>query len=198
ADARRIAASYPNDGFVQSVLAEAEQDARNFAAADAAADRALAADPKDIHALIYKGRAQLELAKKDPQHANWAKVRSWFTQANKIDTEDAEPLALFYETYVAAGEQPTTNAVEALLYAVTLAPQDERVRLDAFREMLREKRLAEAKKLFAPLAYEPHARQEWRDLSSKIMAALSSENGNAVPSLLDEAEKKAKAQAAPN
>src|SRR4029079_4348917 len=96
ADARRIAASYPNDGFVQSVLAEAEQDARNFAAADAAADRALAADPKDIHALIYKGPAHVDLAKKDPQHGNWAKVRRWFTQANKIDTEDAEPLALFY------------------------------------------------------------------------------------------------------
>src|SRR3546814_20070211 len=61
-DARRVAAPYPHHPVVQAWLAEIEFDAENFAAAEAAADRAIAADPKEIAAWIYKGRAQIAAA----------------------------------------------------------------------------------------------------------------------------------------
>src|SRR5207248_4007306 len=81
ADARKAAAPYPNNAFVQACLAEAEFDSRNYAAANAAADRALAVDPNNIHALIYKGLAQMALAKDNPEHANWETIRRWFIKA---------------------------------------------------------------------------------------------------------------------
>ncbi len=43
---RRAAAQFPKDPFAQATLAEAEYDAGYFAEAEAAADRALAANPK--------------------------------------------------------------------------------------------------------------------------------------------------------
>lgn len=177
ADARKAAAAYPNDPFVQATLAEAEHDAGNYAAAEAPADRALAADPNYLHALIYKGRIRMELARADPEKADWKDVRSWFTRANKVDTEAAEPLMLFYRSYLEAGAQPTRNAVDALLYAVALAPQDEGLRLNAVYQLLRDGRVPEAKTMFAPIAFAPHAGEQWRERTGKVMAAMIANDG---------------------
>jgi tetratricopeptide (TPR) repeat protein len=184
ADARKIAAGYPNDPFVQACLAEAEYDAGDYAASNAAADRALAADPKNVHALIYKGRAQLRLAKANPQAANWEVIRGWFIKANAVDTENAEALALFYDSYGVAVQQPTKNAVDALLYSVELAPQDPRLRFDAVRELLKEKRFDEAKRTFALLAYQPHTSSEWRNRTMQIMELIGSHQGDQALALL--------------
>ncbi|HEU0310221.1 MAG TPA: hypothetical protein VFR36_03235 [Sphingomicrobium sp.] len=190
ADARKAAAPYPSDPFVQTALAEAEFDSGNYAAADAAADRALAADPKYVRAMIYKGKAQMELAKKDPK-PDWAKVRSWFIRANKLDTENAEPLMLYFRSFVEADERPTKNAIDALMYAATLAPQDDSLRLQAVYQMLREDRISEAKALFAPLAYLPHASEKFRDTSGKVMAAMAVGDGKAALAVLDSVMKSA-------
>ncbi len=61
-DAREIAASYPDDPFVQATLAEAEFDAGNDAQAIAAADAALAADPANVDAYVQKGYALFRIA----------------------------------------------------------------------------------------------------------------------------------------
>jgi tetratricopeptide (TPR) repeat protein len=200
AEARRVAQSYPRDPFVQTALAEAEYDADDYSATEAAADRALAADPRYVRALIYKGRAQMALAIVNRGSANWANVRSWFLKANKLDTENPEPLALFYRTFDAAGEKPTRNAVAALLYSVILAPQDEGLRLMAVRELLVENRGAEAKTMLAPLAYQPHSDAEFRDAMLKLMSAISSGDTKAALLLMDEDEKNVKngAQTAAN
>ena len=190
--ARGAARDYPNDPVVQSALAEAEYDAKNFAAADAAADRALAADLKNVHALIYKGRAQLELAKANPKSANWDGVRDWFLKANQIDTEDAEPLALFYQSFVDAGQQPTQNALDGLLYAVELAPRDQDLRLTAVRAMIVGNKLDDARDLFAPIAYEPHLDKDMRELAVKTMAAMAASDAKTAVSLLDQASALAK------
>jgi tetratricopeptide (TPR) repeat protein len=173
ADARKIAKLYPDDPFVQEVLAEAEFDTENYAAAEAAADRALASNPNSVNALLYKGRAQMEQARRNPEKADWAGIRQWFLKANKLDTENALPLALFYQSFGAARQRPTKNAVDGLLYAAALAPQDDGLRVVAFQQLLSERRLAEAKRMFAPIAYKPHASAKWRETSGKIMAAIN-------------------------
>ena len=188
--ARKLAAPFANDPFVQSALAEAEYDASNYAAADAAADRALAADPRNLHALIYKGRAQMKLAKAKGTGADWNEVRSWFLKANKVDTEDAEPLALFYRTFKEAGQTPSKNASGALLYAVTLAPQDDYLRLMAVRQLLVESRTQEARTMLAPLAYQPHATGEFRSKMTKVMDAISASDAKTALSLIDADEDK--------
>ncbi|HVL29277.1 MAG TPA: hypothetical protein VM326_00995 [Sphingomicrobium sp.] len=189
ADARKAAAPYPHDPFVQGTLAEAEYDAGNYAAAEAAADRALATDPNHVHALIYKGRAQMEIAAANPKAADWKAIRAWFTKANKLDTENAEPLVLFYLTYLGAGTPPTKNAVDGLLYSVTLVPQDDGARLLAVRRLLAEGRLAEAKPLFAPLAFNPHASGQWRETTSKVMKAIVDGDAAGALRALDGTEK---------
>jgi len=186
AAARKAAAPYPDVPFVQAALAEAEYDARNYAAAEAAADRALAANPNYVKAMIYKGRARMELAKGKPG-ADWKDVRSWFTKANRLDTENAEPLMLFYQSYGESGAAPTKNAVEALLYAVELVPQDDGLRVNAVRQMLIEGRLKEAGSLFAPLAFKPHAPERFRETNAQVMAAIGAGDGKGALAILEKA-----------
>jgi tetratricopeptide (TPR) repeat protein len=189
ADARKIAASYPGDAAVQTALAESEFDVENYPAAEAAADRALAADPKLFSALIYKGRARMELARKSQSPANWGEIRSWFLRANKVDPEAAEPLMQFYNGYLYAGARPTKNAVDGLLYSLAIAPNDNKLRIIAVRQLLNDGRIADARRYFAPLAFEPHASKVWREASVKVMAALNSSDRSVAIASLDEAEK---------
>lgn len=189
ADARKIAAFYPTDAAVQSALAEAEFDVENYPAAEAAADRALATNPNLFTALIYKGRARMELARRSHAPANWGEIRSWFLRANKVDPEAAEPLMQFFNAYLFAGARPTKNAVDGLLYALAIAPNDAKLRIIAVRQLLVDGRIADAKRYFAPLAFEPHASKIWREASIKVMAALNSGDGRVAIASLDQAEK---------
>lgn len=175
AEAAKVAQQFPNDAFVQSCVAEAEFDAKDYAAAEAAADKALAANPNDIHALIYKGRIEMALAAAKPgKAADWDGIRDWFLKANKLDTENAEPLELYYESYGAAHQPPTPNAVDALVYAMTLAPQDEQVRMNATMALLAEGKAADARKAFALIGYQPHLAPQTREWADKVMQAIDS------------------------
>jgi len=154
--ARTVAQRYPGDAFVQVALAGAELGAKNFDAAEIAANRALHANRRSIEAMILKGRAIMERAsaKKLPAAA-WDDARRWFMAANKIDTEDPEPLMLFHQSYEKQGIAPTGNAVEALHYALALAPQDQTLRLQSALQHLRMGKLADAKRTLMPIAWHP-------------------------------------------
>jgi tetratricopeptide (TPR) repeat protein len=168
--AERLAAPYPNDAGAQNELAEAEFDAQHYEAADAAAARAAAADPKSVHALLYRGRAAMAIAQRDKttDPARWTKVRSWFLAANKLDTENAEPLWRFYQSFVAEQAPATSNAQSALLYAQALAPFDSNLRFTAVDVLLRQEKAAEAATMLKPLAYDPHG-SAGAQLASKLL-----------------------------
>jgi len=171
------------------VLARAELQAKRYAEASAAADKALALNPKAFKAMIYKGRAELELAKKNPQGVNWTAIRGWFSRANRLDVTAPEPLMYYYQTFVEQGAAPPAQAVDGLLFAVDLVPQDDDLRLTAVRQLLREGSPAEAKAMFAPIAYSPHfPKQKRRNL--EIMEKISSGDGKGALVMLDEDEKK--------
>ena len=198
ADARKAAEKHAGDAFAQRVLAEAEFDVQEYAAADAAASRAVASNPNLVPALLYKGRTQMQLARANPAQANWTDVRNWFLRANKVDTENAMALYLFYQSFQAAGQRPTKNAIDALLYAAVLAPQDDELRLAALQQLLLDKRLAEAKKVFAPIAYKPHGSAKWRETSGKVMAAIEKGDADAAINLMRGADPEAEGEAAKN
>ena len=153
-EARRIAATYPADAAVQVELAEAEFDARNYKEADAAAARALAADPAMIRAMIYRGLAQqrIALAAGNDEAATWKTIRGWFIQANKADPDDPWPLSAFYYSFAA----PTANARKGLLYAQQLAPYDRSLTMEAARVHLDAGNAAPATTLLQRIAYDPH------------------------------------------
>jgi len=199
--ARRLAAPFPNDADAQNELAEAEFDLASvmykkddpaalpgFAAAEAAADRAIAADPKSIHALIYKGFAQAEIAARnkvtDP--AKWQAIRRWFLMANKVDTEDPAPLYEYYLSFAKAGQKPTANANKALTYAYALAPYDSGLRLAAARVFLQQDDAKNAKVALAPIAYSA----ENKLLSTKAQKALAAINAKDLAGALTVLEAK--------
>jgi tetratricopeptide (TPR) repeat protein len=156
---RAVEARYPGDELVEITLAEAEIDAGHLDAAEAAADRALKANPRNTKALIFKGRAIAERSEKldgPARQAGFSKARGLFIAANKIDTEDPEALYLFYKSYAMEGVRPTPNALAALHYASDIAPQDEGLRMTSAAAYLNEGKLPEAKHALTPVAYDPH------------------------------------------
>lgn len=158
---RTLGGQYPTDTMVQNVLAEAELVLEKVDAAEAAADRALATDPKSTDSMLLKGQAIMDRAKKsDPFDSKlFSTARHWFIKANKLDPEDPEPLMRFYMSYAYAGERPTPNAIAALHYASNLAPQDLGLRLNSAMQYLRDGKPKEARLTLAPIAFDPHGRE---------------------------------------
>jgi tetratricopeptide (TPR) repeat protein len=186
--ARGLASAFPSDPYAQATLAQAEYVAAYYSAAEAAADRALAADPNYLHALIYKGRAEMELARANPSSGNWNQIRGWFAKANHVDTENAEPLMLYYESFIAAGQKPSESAIRGMMYALVLAPQDRRLRWMAVRQLLVDGKVTDAKRTLGPIAYDPHgntAREKARD----VLAAIEGGDTTKGVTIIDNIEK---------
>lgn len=160
ARAVRAAAPFPQDAVAQGWLAEMAYDAGDDAAAEAAADRALAADPRSVQALLYKAQVRLRRAAAAKLPANdpaWSEARGWIVKANRIDTDAAAPLLLNYDSYAMAGATPRTSAVLGLHRARELAPQDDGLRFRSARQLLVDGQTDEAKRVLRPLAFSPHA-----------------------------------------
>lgn len=186
-DARRLAAPYPADSAVQASLAEVEYDARNLDQALAAADRGLAADPKHGKALIYKGRVLVARAVRDKttDKAAWREARRWFVEASRVDTENAEPKMLFHASFLAEGAKPTPNAVEALVYAQILAPQDTGLRMQVVHQHLMDGKLDDARRVLGPVAYNPHG-GPGRDRAAALMEKLVAKDKDGALALWDQ------------
>jgi tetratricopeptide (TPR) repeat protein len=183
--ARQVAALFPNDPAVLAALAEAEFDAGNDDAAIAAADAALAIDPKQINAHIQKGYA---LAHKVESGAlpkeSWKDVRAQFIKANAVENDHPIPLVQFYLTYLKQGESPTKNAIAGLEWAMQLAPFDGSVRMLVVQQMISDQRFMDAVQVLGPLAYSPHPGEQTdaaRKLLEEVEARLA-EQGAATES----------------
>ena len=178
-EARRVAARYPDDAAVLADLAKAEFDAGNDDAAIAAADRAIAIDPKQINAQIQKGYALFHKVETGvlPKES-WVDVRNQFVKANKIENDHPIPLVEYYVSFLVAGEQPTRNSIDGLAWAMELAPFDSSVRWMVAQQLIADDRLADAAQTLAPLAYSPHRNEHTdralnllKDVEARIAAA---------------------------
>jgi Flp pilus assembly protein TadD len=158
AQLRQLQARFPGDELVEVTLAEAELKATRHEAAQAAADRALTANPRNTEAMILKGKAILERASSTDEgsEALFAQARKTFIAANKIDAEDPEPLMEFYHAYVIERRRPTANAIAALHYASRLAPQDLGLRMNSAIAHLNEGKMKDARATLMPVAFSPH------------------------------------------
>lgn len=158
AKARPVANAYPTNSWVQRVLAEIEYDAGNDDAAMAACDRALATDPKNMMALIYKGQVAMRRAavaqSTDP--AVWRDARRWFLKANAIDPNFALPFVLYHASFARAGERPNASAIEGLVRAMDLVPQDNGLRIAVGIQLLIQGDRIGARRALAPVASNPH------------------------------------------
>ncbi|NJC33004.1 tetratricopeptide (TPR) repeat protein [Sphingomonas jejuensis] len=182
--AQRAAAPYPDDPVAQRVLAEAEFDMGNLDAAAAAADRAIAADPRMAEALIYRGMAAMAIARRDgaTDAATWNAVRRWFLSANRIEPDHPMPLLLFFRSFTEQGITPTENAQMALLRAQELAPHDMGLKMQAAQVALRRDQLDQARALLRPVAYQPHG-GDMAEFATRVLGVLDSEGPAAALAL---------------
>jgi hypothetical protein len=189
ADARKAAAPFPNDAGAQIVLAEAAYDGRDPAAAEAAADRAIAADPKLSDAWLYKAMARMALARRaqDRSKETLSAIRKIIAQGNRLAPDDPRLLILYYRSFADFGMAPSENARQGLARAFDLAPQDDRLRFNAARMFLREGNKAEARAMLAPLAYSPHGNR-LAVQAAALIASLDKGDEKEAAKTLDAAE----------
>jgi tetratricopeptide (TPR) repeat protein len=171
--ARKIAASFPTDPTVQIALAQAELDAQHYPEALAAAEKALAADPKAIDAFVARGVAQMHIAEAagNRDAATWRGIRQGLIAANRLDPDHPEPLSLNYQSYLSQGIDPTDNALQGALQALELAPQDTWLRMLLIKEFLRQNRSKDARPLLIRMSSLPHD-DLFRKLALDTIAAL--------------------------
>jgi tetratricopeptide (TPR) repeat protein len=171
---RAVEVRFPGDELVETTLAEAELDANHPEAAEAAADRALKADPRAIEAQVLNGRSIAARAAKAQGPARavlFAEARAALIDANKADPEDPEPLMEYYEAFVRQGIRPTANAIAALHYASDLAPQDVGLRMTSATAYLTEGKTDEARRALVPVAYNPHG-EDLADIARRMIAKI--------------------------
>lgn len=157
AEARAIAGTYTNDANVQAALAEAEYDAGNDAEAIAAADRAIAADPKTENAYVQKGYALFRQARdsNDPTSA-YAKAMGPFFRLNKLEPDHPLPLIYTYRSFQLRGIEPNENARHALERASIVAPFDLGLTFEVGTMLAKEGKIALARNFLQPVAASPH------------------------------------------
>jgi tetratricopeptide (TPR) repeat protein len=186
--ARSVVSRYPDDARAATLLAQIDNAAKDYDQASKDADAALKLDPKSEPALLAKGEALMNLGKANPKGTDWDKVRDMLAEANRMDVEDAEPLILFYRSFVAQGIKPTDNAIDGLKYALVLAPQDSKLRLEAVGQFLKDGRLADAREALVPLAYSPHTGKA-HDAVRKILEGVDAKNSAQALTAWEAAEK---------
>lgn len=157
AEARKVAAAYPKDPGVLAELAEAEYDAGNDAAAIAAADGALAADPKRVNAYVQKGMALFrQAADSDDRDKAYTAAIGPFVALNKLENDNPLPLVFYFRSFAERGVKPPDQAVLGLMRAAELAPFDLGLRLNLAEYQIAAGDYASARANLVPIAFDPH------------------------------------------
>lgn len=175
-EARRIAQGLPRDVAVLVALAQAEFVGGDMDAANAAAAQATTTDPRSIDALLIQARVALRRAVGAGDAAakrRFARdARRLSLAANRIDADHPVPLLLFYQSFVAANEQPTANAVQGLTSAHLLAPEDSALRLLLAEQMIADAKPKEARILLTPVAFDTHGGKQ-TEAAQALLAKLT-------------------------
>jgi tetratricopeptide (TPR) repeat protein len=155
---RKLSGKYSGHAGVLTLLAEAEHDLGNYDAAVLAADAAIAVEPTNVRALLWKGsslmRTLTKAKEKDP--AKWKGARSWIVKANRANPQDPLPLFEYYQSFQAEGRDPTKSAIAGLGKAVSLIPQESAFRIPYALELAEAEDYAFAAIILQPIANSPH------------------------------------------
>ncbi len=154
------AARYPGDLGLARLLARVNLEAGRVSEAGAAADAALAIAPDDARSLVIKALAMAAQAAATDGSVNahvFAAARALIVRANRLAPDDQMPLIANYLLRKQAGQPINDAAINGLIAAVTIVPNQPDLRMNLALELLRLHRTAEARVALAPVAYAPHA-----------------------------------------
>ena len=83
-------------------------------------------------------------------------ARQLALRAAQLDQNDPQPFVAFYRSFLAAGQTPTSNALDGLRQAVATVPQDDGPRWLLVEALAAREQYAEAIITIGPLAFAPH------------------------------------------
>jgi hypothetical protein len=184
---RKKVARFPNDPAAHIVKAHAECMAKDFAACQGSADRALTLQPDNWEATLRKGQAMLGLATQatdSAKKAAFTEARTWLLKANSSNPAAHEPLYHYYQSFRDEGRKAPNSAVDSLVYVVDTIPQIDGPRLMLAQEYIARNMFPAARKTLKPLAYSPHE-------------SVDQQKAKGLLALIDEKEGKAAAAATP-
>ena len=156
ASIRATASRYPQSAYALAVLAEAEWAAEQTEAALADADRAIALDPQSARAYAVRAQVLLARAQDSDRVEDWKAALSSIVRANRADTEDPVPLALFYRYHAMRGGKMPDLGYDGLYKAFSLLPQSPEYRMNFAHAMAIRGDYEAASILLDPIAYSPH------------------------------------------
>lgn len=154
--ARAVAARFAQDTTVQAVLAEAEFQAGNDAAALAASDRAIAADPQSIRAHAVRLQTLYQLAAKSRAEVDLDTFRAAVVALNRLENDHPLPLILYHRSFAIQGKPASAVAVSGLERAVELAPYALGLRMTLAMQHLRDGKMAAARAQLSTVAFSAH------------------------------------------
>lgn len=168
---RATTARYPDSAYALALLAEAEWTAEKKDAALAAADRAIAIDPKSARAQAVRAEVLLDAAHASDRAEDWKAALSAIVRANRADTEDPVPLALFYRYHAMRGGKMPDIGYDGLMKAFSLLPQNPSYRMNLAQALSQRGEYAQASMLLDPIAYSPHG-SDMRESALRMKADL--------------------------
>ena len=183
ADLAKRAAAAPKDLETLDLLWRFQLAADDTAAADKTADALLAIEPKNAQALLGKGLIAMKMLEsaKDHDAAKWARARRYIVDANEAQTDNAEILFAYYQSFVRAQQPPTESAKLGLLRAFEIEPQSSQYRLTLAGSLIGDRRYAEARIVLKPAAFSVHDQQS-AAVAKKMLASIEPlKDGDAPP-----------------
>ena len=156
-----------------------------ISAAVAAADAALALDPRKVNAHVQKVYALARKAEKAKSSAAVDETRRALLALNSIEVNHPVPLVYFYKSFAARGETPTANAVAGLEQAVTVAPFAHEISLMLAQRYLMDGKTAQARETMLPAAFNPHGGKRAEQLR-EIVARLESADASGAATIAAE------------
>ncbi|MCP1471196.1 tetratricopeptide (TPR) repeat protein [Sphingobium sp. OAS761] len=171
---RAVTVTYPASAYAFALLADAEWEAERKDAALADADRAIAIDPAMSRAYATRAEVLLERAYDSDKDVDWKAALSAIVKANRADTEDPVPLALFYRYNAMRGGKMPDLGYDGLYKAFTLLPQNPTYRMNFAQAVAARGDYRAASRLLDPIAYSPHA-SGMREAAIKMKAAFDAQ-----------------------
>ena len=181
---RTTVSRYPDNAYALALLAETEWTAEQKDAALADADRAIAIDPQSSRAYAVRAQVMLEQADASDKEEDWKLALTSIVRANRADTEDPVPLALFYRYHAMRGGKMPDLGYDGLYKAFTLLPQNPEYRFNFASAMAARGEYAAASTLLDPLAFSPHAsgmRENAIRYKARLDAQAAEKDGKAAP-----------------
>lgn len=166
---RATAARNPDSAHALAIQAEAEWAADEKETALKTADRAIALDPKSSRAYAVRARVFLDRAHDSDKADEWKAALTSIVRANRADTEDPLPLALFYRYHALRGGKMPDLGYDGLYKAYSLLPQNANYRMTFAQAVAERKDFEAASILLNPIAYSPHG-SELREAALKLKA----------------------------